>query len=322
MARLGQRMLSRSRSSSMRVLANGTLNRKSQHQIGTKTGTKTGTNTGTKTKTKTKTGTKSKGKIAERLSKQNSLATQMATAQRVLIETTIPPSNGNRQVVSSSVRSTILEAQKLSTFVKGVVTSSSSINSQVEKGDISKTGIAKTYRTKKVGKKTKKQILYNSEQKQILLRELRKAEAEVGRGPTFFTKFLGGLGFYPGEGKDPNQYIARLQSKIQHLDNSIVKSESRLEKKLAVAQNNATKKNLEAKQKAINHTKHYRDLLSKYIDAEIETAKEANAIKKERAEKKKTKTHILNKNINSNIQKLFANTLNLRNANITTSTDA
>ena len=199
--------------------------------------------------------------------------------------------------------------------------------------------IVKTVRRERTGKKTMKKIAYDRTQKQKLLRKLKKAEAAAGRGSTFFEKVLGGFGFYPGKGKDPN-YIAKLQSKIQNLDNSITKGESRLEKKLAVAQNNVTRKNLKAKQKAINRTKFYRDLMAQYYTGETtgeievnthRTTNEANAIKKERAEKKTKKTNILAitnptnnraKGINNSMRSLFANTLNLRNANITTSTDA
>ena len=181
-------------------------------------------------------------------------------------------------------------------------------------------GIAKTVRRKKVGKKTMKKIIYNSEQKQILLRKIKKAEAAAKSGPSFFTKFLGGFGFYPKEGENAKQYIEGLYSKIEKIDNNIAKGQRRLDTKRANVQNNATMKNLKAKQKAINRTKYYRDLMAQYYigetTGEIEVknthrnTNEAKAIRKERAEKKITPKNILatNANLGNNMRMLFNNT--------------
>jgi len=164
-------------------------------------------------------------------------------------------------------------------------------------------GFVAKYAPKRVGKKTMKKIIYNSTQKQILLRKIKKAEAAARRGPSFFNKVLGGLGFNSGDGRDPKQYIDTLQAKINKLDNNIAKGETRLANKREVAQNNATKKNVKAKQKAITRTKHYRDLLSQHIHGyqtgEIDVSHtqknthKIEVIKKQRDENKKTKTNIL-----------------------------
>ena len=127
------------------------------------------------------------------------------------------------------------------------------------------TGIARMYAPNKVGTKTKKQILYNTTQQQKLLRKIRKAEAAASRSPSFFNKVLGGLGFYPGDGKKPQYYINKLQHKINKLDNNIAKGNKRLADKQGVAQNNATRKNVKATQEAIKRTKHYRDLLGNLV---------------------------------------------------------
>jgi len=181
-------------------------------------------------------------------------------------------------------------------------------------------GIAKTVRRKRVGKKTIKKIIYNSEQKQILERKLDLAEKKAMRGTSFLNKVLGGLGFYPKEGENAKQYIESLQSKIRKLDSNIEKGEYRVDQKRAKAQNNATIKNSKAKQKAINRTKYYRDLLTQYYTAETtgkievnnthRNTNEANAIKKERAEKKTKPKNILptNANLSKNMQELFKNT--------------
>ena len=162
--------------------------------------------------------------------------------------------------------------------------------------------IAATKARKIVGKKKMKKLIYNAEQKQILLRKIKKAEEAAMRGPSFFSKILGGLGFNSGDGRDTAQYIEILKSKINKLDNNIAKGETRLANKRKAAQNNATLKNIKEKQKAINRTKHYRNLLSQYIQGETsgnidvphtqKNTHEIEVIRKQRAENKKTKTNI------------------------------
>lgn len=105
-----------------------------------------------------------------------------------------------------------------------------------------------------------------------------------------------------------------MQSTIEKLNSNIAKGESRLERKIAVAQNKTTRRNLRAKQKALNRTKKYFKLMSQYITAEKNTVN-IQAIRKERANKKQTIKNITlttgNKranNLGESMKKLFNNT--------------
>jgi hypothetical protein len=191
--------------------------------------------------------------------------------------------------------------------------------------------IAAIHAPKRVGKKTMKKIIFNTEQKKILERKIRRAEEAARKGPSLLSKIWSlGLGMGHGDTRNTQHHIEYLKSKLQTLDNSIAKSQDQLDKKRAVAQNEATKKNIKAEQKALESTKNFRDLLIKYIKSEAtgeievphtqKNTAEINAIRKERAEKKTKKTNILaitnptnptNKRavgLGENMKRLFNNT--------------
>ena len=189
-------------------------------------------------------------------------------------------------------------------------------------------GFTATRAKKRVGKKITKKIIFNTEQKKILERKIRRAEEAARSGPSLLSKIWTlGLGMGHGDTRNTQHHIENLKSKLQTLDNSIAKSQTLLDKKRAAAQNKGTRQNLKETQKAIERTKHYRDLLSKYIESEAtgeievphtqKNTTEINATRKERAEKKTKKTNILaitnpaNKRavgLGENMQRLFNNT--------------
>lgn len=191
---------------------------------------------------------------------------------------------------------------------------------------VQSTGFRKTKaRNIRKSKKTMKKLKFNTEQRQILERKIKKAEEAAKSSPSFLSKVLGGLGFYPGDGRDPNQYIQELQSKIQELDSTIAQRESLLKNQLETATNNKIRGNIRAEQKAIVQSKHYRDLLSKYImgettgkikvpEIQMNTANIQATMQKIDKNKKK-KTNILANRSNEraeglgeNMQRLFINT--------------
>ena len=142
---------------------------------------------------------------------------------------------------------------------------------QAEEVSGSPTGIAstakKSFTNKRIQKTKTQNIIKKAKQKQILIREIKKAEEAAKSVPGFFEQMLGGLGFYPNN-KDHKSYIEELQGKIQKIDEWIDRSASELTSKLEAGNKKLTAKNERSRRKAINRTKFYRDLLKQYVEAE------------------------------------------------------
>ena len=129
-------------------------------------------------------------------------------------------------------------------------------------------GITKSGRLKR-NRRTIKQIIFNKIQRQKLVRMIKKAEEESQSEPGFFSKLLGGLGFYPDK-TNYQAYISKLQSKIKELDINIANKEKKLHNNRASGIAKLTAKNERSRLKAINRTKFYRDLL-KYVQGQSES---------------------------------------------------